>query len=135
MTNGGEIEIIDGGAEVLTMWDRRMVAAIATATSARKGVLVLRIVAAVVATAAVVGDWMIVMDDNWSDFASGRSQWGQFLSSVSVPVAFAGMVLAASYLLSVYAARLDMDIVLADDEEVGRMKAEPDTDGDSGFKP
>jgi hypothetical protein len=42
---------------------------------------------------------------------------GRFLANIASPLAFAGIVLALSYLLQVAAARLDIDIVLADEDE------------------
>ncbi len=156
MTEGGiELDPIDESA--LTLWDRRMVSAISTANAARKGVVVLRVIAAVVALAALVGNALTVLEfDNAFSDASGwqqggfpdRYQWGQLLGSVAGPWAFAGLIVAASYLLSVYAARLDMDIILADNEETDRLERSSDddtdrnnstsngnADGDSMFKP
>ena len=61
MTEGGiELDPIDESA--LTLWDRRMVSAISTANAARKGVVVLRVIAAVVALAALVGNALVVDD-------------------------------------------------------------------------
>ena len=106
-----------------TQWDRRMIAAINVAHAARRGVLVLRVAAIVIAVAAVIGTALVLFSDV-SD-ASGamfettidRRTVGQFFASVANPLAFAGIVLALSYLLQVAAARLDIDIVLADEDE------------------
>jgi len=105
--------------------DRMMMRAIATADSARTGVIALRVIAAVVATAAVIGYALNVMEYTVNDGEDGffggvsvpdRKQLAVFLAGVSTPLAFAGLLVAASYLLSVYSSRLEMDIVLADEE-------------------
>ena len=100
--------------------DRQMVQALATVLSARKGVTVLRVVAAIVALTAVVGQGLNILDsaDSFEDLTiSDRQLWASFLAGISVPLAFAGLILAASYLLEVYASRLDMDIVIAEQDE------------------
>jgi len=135
MADGGyeTFELEPGDEAALTMWDRRMVAAIQTANAARKGVKLLRVFAAVVVAIAAAAFWLavfyepeqsgngafgIVSDTRTPD----RIQWAQFLSAMVTPVFYAALVVAASYLLAVYAARLDMDIILADDEELSRME-------------
>jgi hypothetical protein len=118
-----EIEAVD---DELSPSDRRMLRAMASADSAHTGVVVLRVIAAVVAVSAVVGYALSVMEYEREDsgFMDGlslavpdRQQLAIFFASVSTPLAYAGLIFAASYLLSVYASRLDMDIVLADDDE------------------
>ena len=132
MTDGGDIELMDTDSDGgLTLWDTRMVAAIGTLQAARRGVIVLRIVAALVVLASTLGNSLIVFRDRYSDFATAKDKWAELLSSLAVPCSFAGMVLAASYLLAVYAARLDMDIILADDDEESKRRDRSDNDADS----
>lgn len=123
-------ELRDDLEDNLSPFDRRMVRALATADSARKGVVMLRVVAAVVAASAIVGVGLRVMEPSepWMPEGDGYrfpdlQQFASFLAAVATPLAFAGMVLAASYLLSVYAARLDMDMVLADEDVQQRASA------------
>ncbi|MGD9795507.1 MAG: hypothetical protein AB7V43_18740 [Acidimicrobiia bacterium] len=94
----------------------------ATADSARLGVVILRVISVVVAVATVAGNTLTVLElGSDGGFLSrpgvvGRQQWGYFLTGIAGPLAFAGLILAASFVLAVYAARLDMDIVLAGDD-------------------
>lgn len=61
------------------------------------------------------GDGGLVMDAN---VLSTRQLWAVFLSGIAVPLAFAGLLIAASYVLAVYVARLEMDIdSVADNDE------------------
>ena len=87
--------------------------------SARFGVVTLRLIAVGVALASGVGQLLAAMDrtDGPGYSFTSRQQWMVFLTGIAVPLAFAGLLVAASYLLAVYAARLDMDIVLADDND------------------
>lgn len=117
---------VDAGDNELSPSDRRMLRAMATADSAHKGVVVLRVIAAVVTMSAIVGYALSVLEYNRGEFVGGmnlrvpnRQQFALFLASVSTPLAFAGLIFAASYLVSVYASRLDMDIVLADEDDPG----------------
>ncbi|MEN9647182.1 MAG: hypothetical protein RL238_3851 [Actinomycetota bacterium] len=115
---------LDGSDDVrFTQWDRRMIAAINVAHAARQGVMVLRVAAVVIALAAVIGTALVLFSDV-SDAGGAmfettidRQTVGQFLASIASPLAFAGIVLALSYVLQVAAARLDIDIVLADEDE------------------
>ena len=106
-----------------TQWDRRMIAAMNVAHAARRGVVVLRVAAVVIAAFAVVGTAIVLFSDFSDDGGAvfdttiDRRTVGQFLASIANPLAFAGIVLALSYLLQVAAARLDIDIVLADEDE------------------
>jgi len=90
-------------AGVLTAWDRRVVRAIQVSESARAGVIVLRI-------AAAIGDEVI------QSSLTGRIRIGQLLTTIASPIAFAAVVFGLSFVLSVYASRLDLDIVLADEQ-------------------
>lgn len=122
----------EGDEEVLTLWDKRMVAAVKTAASARKGVKLLRVASGLVVALMAVGNWLVLYtttspsSDGVFEVATRRTgtdriKLGQWLGSMSSAVAYAGVLLALSFLLAVYAARLDMDIILADEEEVARM--------------
>lgn len=116
-----EVISVETDKEPLSISDQRMLRAISSAQSARTGVTILQVLAAVVAVAAVVGSGLQVWafgDDTsrYGDSLSGRQAWAIFLSSVATPLAFAGLVLASSFILAVYSSRLEMDIVLADEE-------------------
>jgi hypothetical protein len=105
-----------------TPWDRRVIAAIDVADGARRGVLFLRVAAAVIACAAVVGSALFIFSDTTSQGVTyaatfDRQAVGRFLAGVANPLAFAGIVFALSYLVQISAARLDVDIVLADEDE------------------
>ncbi len=106
-----------------TQWDRRMIAAMNVAHAARRGVVVLRVAAVVVALATVIGTALAVFSDVTDagnivfETSIDRVTVGRFLANIASPLAFAGIVLALSYLLQVAAARLDIDIVLADEDE------------------
>jgi hypothetical protein len=122
----GEVEVTAARPAMLP-WERRVVRSIITANSARVGVVVLRVLAVVIAAAAVVGELLYVtaIDDRGGSSLSpiddpgapAKLKWAIFLQGIASPLAFAGLVLAASFLVAVYAARLDLDIVQADDEE------------------
>jgi hypothetical protein len=125
----------------LSPWDRRVLAAMGTAQAARTGVVVLRVIAGVVAVASIVGNylWVTSFDSRGSSgdgllglesiSVADRQQVGQFLTGVAAPLAFAGVLVAASYLLAVYAARLDLDVVRSDeDESMNRRATETETD-------
>ena len=114
----------------LTAWDRRMITAIGVVGAARKGATVARVVAIVVALGAVVGAaifsfWSesFVASNDFGEVAAGwkfeftLQGFGQFLFMTAAPLAFAGIVFVLSYAIDVAAARLDVDIVLADEDE------------------
>jgi hypothetical protein len=92
--------------------------------SAKVGVVVLRVISGVSVAATLIGNYLYIFGRNEPDGAafdtitSDRFTFGQFLASVATPLAFAGIVLALSFVVSIYAARLDLDIVLADEQEV-----------------
>lgn len=117
------------GPEKVTAWDKRVIRSLEIANTAHVGVRVLRWIAALSAAASVVGTWLYVygQDDVGTDEIfdlPDRLLLGQFLSNVATPLAFSGLVLGLSFLLAVHAARLDLDIVLADNEESGRSASE-----------
>ena len=88
----------------------------------------------------MVGHYLIVTDEaqlNNGDTSFGHVsiphgyQLGQFLVGFATPLAYGGLVFGASCLLAVYAARLDLDIVLSDqDEAEQRSPAAPDSEPD-----
>lgn len=107
-----------------TFWERRVTRALETANTARKGVVILRVVAAVVAVASIVGNYLYwytrpEVDGDLGFDTSEPWIFGQLLVSTGSGLAFAGIVFGLSSLLSVYAARLDLDIVLANEQETG----------------
>lgn len=108
--------------------DRR-VRAMVTAESARHWAVVLRVVAALVALSAVVGRALYVLAIDSNDSSSPllenqgtplRVKWAVFLEGIARPLALAGLLLASSVVVCVYAARLDLDIVQSDDDEFDR---------------
>ena len=119
-------------AGVLTAWDRRVVRAIQVSESARAGVIVLRIAAAIVVLSSVVGTWLVLYgaDDTGDEVIqsslTGRIKIGQLLTTIASPLAFAAVVFGLSFVLSVYASRLDLDIVLAD-EQVASLPSPDET--------
>ena len=87
----------------------------------------LRVAALVLATAEIVGSAILVFDGT-SDvgFADRRrTQWATFVTSVAGPLTFVGLLVAASFVLAIYASRLEMDVVIA----VQNESAERDIDG------
>ena len=104
-------------------WDRRVVRAMTSAESARQGATILRIVAAITAAVGIIGPVMYFTAAR--DDASGRIVWGQILQVTALPIAGAGVVLAFSFLVELYASRLDLDIVLADDDQTGGVDDDP----------
>jgi hypothetical protein len=127
-----EVDVIASGPAVLP-WERRVVRSMVTASSARVGVIMLRVLAVVIAAASVVGELLYVWSfDNASSSSlspvddpgtPARLKWAVFLQGIASPLALAALVLAASFLVAVYAARLDLDIVQADDEEFDAAQA------------
>jgi hypothetical protein len=106
-----------------TGWDRRVVAAFEVVYAARRGVLILRIAAALIAVIAVVGSALFHFSDNsvyvsFNDAGITRQVVGQFMQDIAVPLASAAVVLALAYLVEIAAARLDVDIVVADEDQV-----------------
>ena len=120
------MELDDGddapGVARMSLADRRVLRAMSTADSAHTGVVVLRVLAALVTVAAIAGYALGALDygRRASDGLGGgrsRQQLEFFLIGVSTPLALTSVIFAASYLVGVYAARLDMDIVLANENE------------------
>lgn len=116
---GGE----DDGAG-LTSWDRRVIRAVATADTARKAALLLRWVAGVIAVTGVVGYALLtVRDYGFEDSALGsietpdRYQVGTFLVGAMWSLGLAGVIVGVSFLVEIYASRLDLDIVDADESQ------------------
>lgn len=56
-------------------------------------------------------------DSLFADPEPDRNQWAVFLTGISIPLVLVGLLVVASYVLAVYAARLDMDIVIAEQNE------------------
>jgi len=110
-----------------TPWDKRVVRAMTAAETARQGAVILRVLAAVVALAGTLGPILYFTDDSLRD-SGGRLRLGQILQVSALPLAGAGVVFAFSYLVELYASRLDLDIVLADDDQTGGTDDEPGTE-------
>ena len=91
----------------------------------------LRVIAAIVVAATVIGNFLISFGRNddeslFDDSTTDRFTVGQFLGSVATPLAIAGIVFGMSFLLAVAAARLDLDIVLADEQETADIDQSDD---------
>jgi hypothetical protein len=123
------IQLIEADPTAVTEWDKRVVGALGAVYAARRGVLVLRIIAAVAALAAIIGSALYTFSDaNYGGFVQevtiDRRLVGQFLVTAANPLAFAAVVLALSYLIEISAARLDVDVVVADeDQTAGEFQA------------
>lgn len=119
------VELLD--VEPATTWDRRVVSAYEVVYAARRGVVVLRVIAVVVALLTILGSALYYFSDSDDggflvENSVDRQTIGQFLLSIVVPLSFAAMVLSLSYLVQISAARLDVDIVVADDDQTADSK-------------
>jgi hypothetical protein len=78
----------------------------------RRGARTLRGAALLVALLATIGQALAIAgigeEQGFDPYGSGMARWGQFLSAISWPIGLAAMVLAASLLVTGYAARLDL---------------------------
>jgi hypothetical protein len=83
----------------------------------RRGARTLRWCALLLATITVVGSWLTTYttDEGFSPYGEGWARFGQFLTGLSWSLGFAGIVLAASFIVAAYAARLDLEQSLADE--------------------
>ncbi len=85
----------------------------------RRGARTLRWCALLLATITVVGQWLTTytVDEGqqFPPYESGWPRFGQFLSGVSWSLGFAGLVLAASFVVTAFAARLDLEQSLDED--------------------
>jgi hypothetical protein len=83
----------------------------------RRGARTLRWCALLLATISVVGSWLTtyaVDEQGFEPYGEGWARFGQFLSGVSWSIGFAGLVFAASFIVTAYAARLDLEHTLAE---------------------
>lgn len=108
----------------LTPWDRRVIRAIDISNVARKGAQLLRIAAGVIAIATLVGAWLTTFSDGSFGDSDTRYKIGAFIGSVVGSLTLAGLLVAASLLVDLYASRLDLDIVLADEDEASASDSE-----------
>ncbi|HEY7627103.1 MAG TPA: hypothetical protein VH761_08540 [Ilumatobacteraceae bacterium] len=111
----------NGDDQPPTPWDQRVVRAMSVADSARSWANVLRVIGLLVIAGSLVGNYLLIYNDDFADFGdgglSGRVKLGQLLQQSVFPVAFGGVVLALSFFVMVHASRLDLDIVIADNDE------------------
>lgn len=117
-----------GGEGELTAWERRLIGAIGVVAAARKGALAARVASIIIAAGALVGVAILSFwTEKYPEYSYGgptvswEFEWtmhnlGQFFQGVAAPLAFAAIVFAVSCMIEVAAARLDIEIVLADDE-------------------
>ena len=82
----------------------------------RRGARTLRWCALLLTTFTVVGSWLTTYttDEGFNPYGEGWPKFGQFLSGLSWTLGFAGIVLAASFIVAAYAARLDLEQSLAE---------------------
>jgi len=83
----------------------------------RRGARTLRWCALLLATITVVGSGLTtygVDEQGFSPYNDGWARFGQFLSGLSWSLGFAGIVLAASFVVAAFAARLDLEQSLAE---------------------
>jgi hypothetical protein len=109
------------GDDVLTPLDRSVVGSFQSAEFARQGARVLRYVAGLIALCAIVGEYLVISDKEYRDLSGGRKV-GFFLSSIASPLAIAGLVAAASLLVTAYIAGLELGSVAGtstDDDDTG----------------
>jgi hypothetical protein len=84
----------------------------------RRGARTLHWCALLLAAISVVGSWLTtygVHDEGFSPYGDGWGRFGQFLSGTAWSLGFAGIVLAASFIVAALAARLDLEQSLADE--------------------
>jgi len=83
----------------------------------RRGARTLRWCALLLTTITVLGNWLTTYttDESFNPYGEGWAKFGQFLSGMSWSLGFAGIVLAASFIVTAYAARLDLEHSLAED--------------------
>lgn len=96
--------------EALTPLDRSVVGSFQSAEFARQGARVLRYLAGVIALCALVGEYLVIADKEYRGLSAGRKV-GFYLSSIASPLAVAGLVAAASLLITAYIAGLELGSV------------------------
>lgn len=110
------------GTESLSALDRSVVRSLESIEFARQGARVMRYVAVAVVVCAAIGQYLILADDEFADLGTGRKV-GSFLSGIATPFAIAGLIAAASFVVTAYVAGLEMHSVtndaLADDDTGG----------------
>lgn len=108
-----------------TSSDRDIITAINTARYGRRAVGAVRVGAVVVGLVATIGNALTALeyrtpstqDSLFADPTPDRQQWAVFLNGLATPLALALLVYAASFLLALYCSRLEMDIVIAEQDE------------------
>jgi hypothetical protein len=109
----------------MTTADRSIIEAINTAQASRKGIATLRAASLAVALFAIVGNAFNALDYSlptnpdslFVDPHLQRQQWAIFLTGVATPLGLAALLFAASFLLAVHCSRLEMDVVIAEQNE------------------
>ena len=106
--------------EVLTPLDRSVVGSFQSAEFARLGARVLRYLAGLIALSAMVGEYLVITDNEYRSLSGGRKV-GYFLSSIASPLAIAGLVAAASFFITAYIAGLELGSVAGsvEDDDTG----------------
>jgi hypothetical protein len=103
----------------LSPLDLSVVGSFKSAEFARHGARLLRYAAGLIAVFAIVGHYLVIIDDEYEGLSGGR-KIGYFLSSAATPLAIAALVAAASLVITAYVAGIELG-------SVGRSVDEDDT--------
>ena len=106
----------------MTPWDRRVVRALGASDAARRGALILRVLSGVIAAVGLIGSALYLSSGFVGSYGT-RAKAGWFLQQIAVPLGIGGVVLGLSFLVEVYASRLDLDIVASDEDETEAKQA------------
>ena len=82
------------------------------------------IVAGSIVVAALAGALLTVTSSTYGSVDT-QTTIGFVLGNIWASLGYAGIVLAAGFLVRLYAARLDLDIVRSDEEETDRAEVQP----------
>jgi hypothetical protein len=110
--------------EEAPLWYRPVLTAMAVVDGARRGVRLLQLISLTVAATAVIGNSLEFFQDPTSVGANGfsvatpadRANFGDFLSALSLPLGLAAMIFGFSFVLKNAVARLNLDMVLANQQ-------------------
>ena len=103
-----------------TVWDRRVLQAMTTVDRTRVWVIVMRVFAGVVAAADIAGCILIYATRNVHE--SWRMIVGEITATSALPVAICGILVVLSCALELSAARLDLEIVRADEQAMAESQ-------------
>lgn len=112
--------------ESLSPLDLSVVGSFRSAEFARHGARLLRYAAGLIAAFAIVGHYLVIIDDEYEGLSGGR-KIGYFLSNVATPLAIAALVAAASLVVTAYIAGIELGSVgrTVDDDDTGGFSLPP----------